>query len=274
MPKYQNKCPQHNELDLYQGCSFNCIYCISHDKSVQPPLLPINKIRGLIDNQNNGRPYYLSPWTDAYQHAEEEKQYTRGIIEALSAKNLPFFVITKSTLVKRDIRFFQNKQNAFIAISLNTLNVDITKLFEPGAPSASERKLLIKELVADKSVKVVVKIDPIIPGVTDGELLTELLEWLSMVKPTAVTAETLRLSNKIIQELNIHLDKSLIDSILQHYPKVYHQPVHPDLTYRMKVLSKVAERMKRAGVKASFCQVSLPEKITEFDCRGGYNYDY
>jgi len=177
-------------------------------------------------------------------------------------------------LIKRDIEFFKNKRNAFIAISLNTLNNEISSIFEPDAPKASERKQLIEELVADKTINTVVKIDPIIPGVTDSEELDDLLEWLAEIKPLAVTAETLRLSQTILKKISKHVDKSLVSNTLQHYGEVNNQAVHPNIDYRMKVLNRVAERLKRAGVKTSFCQASLPIRITEFDCRGGYNYDY
>ncbi len=274
MPKYKSKCPQHTELDLYNGCSFNCIYCISHAEKKEFKFNLQQELEKIENTQEPVSPYYLSPWTDAYQHGEEQQERTTQIIEALSSKNQPFFVITKSTLVKRDLEYFRNRENTFIAISLNTINDEITSVFELNAPSASKRMALIEELVGDGTIKVVVKIDPIIPGFTDNQELDKLLDWLAKIKPIAVTAETLRLSQKIVDEFHKHLDNYLIDSILLHYPKLNNQPVHPHIDYRMKVLIKVAERLKRAGVKTSFCQASLPLKITEFDCRGGYNYDY
>ena len=220
MPKYANKCPQHTELDLYKGCSFNCIYCISYEREQKNDFNLEKELRKIADNQTDGFPYYLSPWIDAYQHQEAEKMYTRQIINELHKKNHPFFVITKSVLIKRDLEFFKNQENTFIAISLNTLNNKITEVFESGAPSASERKQLLEELVADKSLKVVVKIDPIIPGVTDGEELTQLLNWLSDLKPYAVTAETLRLTKNIANRISRLVDKLLINRILMHYPEL------------------------------------------------------
>ena len=51
-------------------------------------------------------------------------------------------------------------------------------------------------------------------------------------------------------------------------------PTHPYIDYRMNVLKYTAKRFSNAGIKASFCKASLPEQINEFDCRGGYDYDY
>lgn len=274
MPKYQNKCPQHTEIDIYRGCSFNCIYCISHTEQQNYSFNLQDELSKVANNQANGNPYYLSPWTDAYQHCEAENGHTSQMVQALAAQNHPFFVITKSLLIKRDLAHFRNRRNAFIAVSLNTLSDEITALFEPDAPSATARKSMIEDLVADKSLKIVVKIDPIIPGITDGEELDALLDWIAIVQPEAVTAETLRLSLKLAEYIKGFIGNKLSNNILQHYPQLTHQVLHSHMDYRLNVLNTINERLKRAGVKASFCSASLPIKINEFDCRGGYNYDY
>jgi len=274
MPKYQNKCPVHTELDVYSGCPFNCIYCISHQEKHNHSFDLEAELTKIAEIQGNSFPYYLSPWTDAYQPIEAENGYSLQIIKALAQRNYPFFVITKSLLIERDIDYFKNRSSSFIAISLNTLDDKISSIFEPGAPLASERKELIERLVADKSLKTVVKIDPIIPGITDGPSLDNLLDWLEGVKPEAVTADTLRISWPIVKNMRKYIDNELIDSILRHYTKVEDHAEHPNSEYRLRVLQTIADRLKRAGVKASFCRASLPLRINEFDCRGGYNYDY
>lgn len=274
MPKYLNKCPVHTELDIYKGCPFNCIYCISHQERRDHSFDLQAELTKIAGNQDSNYPYYLSPWTDAYQPIEAENGYSLQIIKALAGKNRPFFVITKSLLVERDVDYFKNRSSSFIAISLNTLDDRISAIFEPGAPVASERKALIERLVADKSLKVVIKIDPIIPGITDGERLENMLDWLENIKPEAVTADTLRISSTIVENMHKYIDKVLINNILQHYPKVEDHAQHPNADYRLKVLQTVADRLKRAGVKAAFCRASLPQKINGSDCRGGYNYDY
>jgi len=101
MPKYESKCPQHTELDIYNGCSYNCIYCISHDENKQVPFQFKEELSKIADNQIITQPYYLSPWTDAYQHIEAEKQYSRKIIQALSTKNQAFFVIPQIRELKK-----------------------------------------------------------------------------------------------------------------------------------------------------------------------------
>lgn len=274
MPKYENKCPVHNELDLYNHCSFDCIYCISQTKDLKINFNLNKEISKISTLKSDNNPFYLSPWTDCYQNEEEQNGYTQKILSELSSRNIPFFVITKSPLVLRDIDLFKNKGNAFIAISLNSLNDDLTKQLEPGASSATERKNLIEELVQMKDVKTVIKIDPIIPGITDKDELNILTDWLCRLKPTAVTVETLRISSRILLNMEKHLPTNLIKSMMQHYPELSETPTHPFIDYRLKILKETAVKFKKDGIKASFCKASLPERITEFDCRGGYDYDF
>ncbi len=274
MPKYENKCPVHNEIDVYTQCSFNCIYCISQTKDLNSSIDIDKEIAKINSLNSNNNPFYLSPWTDCYDYEEKEKGYTRKILSTLSYKNIPFFVITKSPLVLRDIDLFRNKKNSFVAVSINSLNDDLTKQLEPNAPSATERKELIEKLVKIEGLKTVVKIDPIIPGITDSKELERLVDWLYECKPSAITAETLRISSKILSNMKKHLSTTLIDNMMQYYTELSDVPTHPYIDYRLKVLKQTSERFQNAGIKASFCKASLPERISEFDCRGGYEYDY
>jgi DNA repair photolyase len=274
MPKYEQICPVHNEIDIYTNCSFNCIYCIS----LSDPLIKsfnldaeLARIASLTDKS---KPYYLSPWTDCYQEEEEQRGYTRKILEALSKNNIPFFVITKGDLVLRDIDLFKGKDNAFLAISINTLSNKLISKLEPGAPSATNRKNLLEKLIQHKDLKTVVKIDPIIPGITDGEELDDLIAWLCQHKPKAITADTLRLSNKILSNMQKHLSKETINRMLKLYPEIAESPIHANIEYRLELLKTIAAKLRDAGIQVSFCKASIPERITDFDCRGGYNYDF
>ncbi len=274
MPKYENKCPVHNEIDVYTQCSFNCIYCISQTKELNSSIDIVQEIEKIKSLNSNSNPFYLSPWTDCYDYEEKEKGFTKRILTALSDKKIPFFVITKSPLVLRDIDLFKNKENTFIAVSINSLNDELTKQLEPNAPTATERKELIEKLVKIEGLKTVVKIDPIIPGLTDSNNLENLIDWLCECKPGAITAETLRISMKILDNMKKHLPASMIEDMMQYYPDLSDVPTHPYIDYRLKVLKQTSERFQKAEIKASFCKASLPERITEFDCRGGYEYDY
>lgn len=270
MPKYENVCPKNFELDLYTGCSFGCLYCIAAHRHA-PQSAPVDPIELPLNNALDKQfPWYLSPWTDAYQPREAKTGLTRQVIQTLATQRASYFVITKGTLVIRDMDLFADRKNTFIAISLNTLDSRITKRIEPQAPPADERAHAIEKLLASRRIRTVVKIDPILPGITDGRRLDELLAWLCAVKPTAVTVETARLNRTIAARLRPALRPSEWAGLIRHYPPLTQKPRHPHTAYRLGLFHSLARRLAENNIRASFCKATLPCPITNHDCRGGF----
>lgn len=271
MSKYENLCPAHKEVEFYNTCEFNCIYCISQTKEL-PPVKNIESILDEIRNTTDlNTPYYLSSWTDAYQEEERIKKNAQQVLQQLAKKDLPYFIITKSPLVLRDVEYFKNRPNAFIAMSINTVNNQVSNVLEPNAPLATERMNALARLCEMVEVKTVVKIDPLVPGITDGEILEELLDFITKIKPYAVTIETLRINKQIAKNLKEHLTNEMYNQMLKHYPELGEEPVHPDTEYRINNFHMVEKRLTGKGIKTSFCKATLPYAINKNDCRGGYD---
>ena len=268
MPKH-TVCPEQNEIEVYPGCSYNCIYCIGRGKDTSSNRIDVNNLTASLNAFIKDLPFYISPLSDAYPPEEELKRYTHIILKYLYLQNRSYFVITKSPLVYRDIDFFRNKKDAFIAVSLNTLDNDVLKLFEPGLPSLDERKELILNIIKEKDVKLVIKIDPVIPGITDGDRLADMLQWIKTIKPYAITCDTLRLSTGLFSNMSRYLPCNMLRTIKAYYKELDNQPRHPDPVYRLNLLRAVGTFFRHTAVKACFCR-SLPERINGNDCRGGF----
>ncbi len=269
MPKYRELCPEIREVDLYTGCPFGCVYCVAKPKHAEE-IKPTNREQELLSAPVSDIPLYLSPWTDAYPPCEEKHNRTGSLVKHLSKTGQPFYIITRSLLVKRDIDVIRNSKKAFVAISLNTLDNNITDMLEPSAPTAQQRAEMIEELAGIPGLRAVVRIDPIIPGVTDGKKLDELLQWVLKVKPFAIGVETLRINNIITERMKAALPEESFNKMMKHYPVVEDEPVHPPMQWRLDLFHRIAGKFKNSTVRASFCQATLEEKITKWDCRGGY----
>ncbi len=269
MPKYQGQCPVTREVDLYTGCPFGCVYCVAKQKHTEN-ILPTGNEEELLQITSSDVPLYLSPWTDAYPPSEAEHNRTGTLIKHLSETEQPFYVITRSLLVKRDIDIIKNSKNAFVAISLNTLDNSITDILEPSAPTANQRVALIEELSEIPGLRTVVRIDPIIPALTDGKKLEELLEWIHKIKPFAIGVETLRINSDITSRMKNVLPEDLFKKMMEFYPEVGEEPVHPPMQWRLELFKKIASYFKDSPVRACFCGATLPLQITDWDCRGGY----
>jgi DNA repair photolyase len=277
MAKYANRCPASTDIDLYKGCPLGCVYCIAqHYHKHAPKSRPVRNVATIlagidasIEADGKVAPCYLSPWTDAYQPLEREARLSRGVLAGLARRGLSFFVITRSLLVERDLDLFVDR-DAFVAISLNTLDDGVTRRLEPGAPGAGDRRALLRRMVSWPGLRTVVKVDPIIPGVTDGASLDRLLSWLAELKPHAVTLETLRISTSMLQRLEPALTRGERRRLQALYlPARGDAPRHPILSYRVEIFRRAAQTLGAAGVRACFCRATLPDPITPYDCRGG-----
>lgn len=160
-------------INPYIGCQHSCRYCYARfmkkftghkenwgeflDIKINAPMLlqkqiikiPIGKIS-------------LSTVTDPYQPIEKKYNLTRQCLEILKLYNFPISILTKSTLVIRDIDLFNSFNDLEVGLTITTDNEYISKLFEPFASSISNRINALKEL-KNKKIKTYAFISPILP---------------------------------------------------------------------------------------------------------------
>ena len=85
---------------------------------------------------------------DSYQPVEEKYEITKKTLELLNKHNLPVHILTKSTLIKRDMELLKEineNTKVLISMSFSSIEEDICKIFEPGVPSPIERIKVLSE---------------------------------------------------------------------------------------------------------------------------------
>jgi DNA repair photolyase len=110
--------------------------------------------------------------TDAYQPAERRLKITRSVIEVLAEARHPFSVITKSSLIERDLDLIAPmaaQRLAAVYVSITTLDPDLARAMEPRA-TAPHRRLRAIEALAKAGVPVGVSVSPVIPFLNEPEL--------------------------------------------------------------------------------------------------------
>jgi DNA repair photolyase len=108
--------------------------------------------------------------TDPYQRAEGKYRLTQGIIKVLTEARNPFSILTKSTLILRDLDLLQQANEVTdvrINLSIGTLDEATWKATEPGTPHPRQRVEAVRRLV-DAGIETGVLVAPIIPGMSDG----------------------------------------------------------------------------------------------------------
>ena len=110
--------------------------------------------------------------TDAYQPAERRLRITRAVIEVLAEAQHPFSLITKSSLVERDLDLIAPmaaRRQAAVYVSITTLDTELARRMEPRA-AAPARRLRTLETMARAGVPVGVSVSPVIPFLNEPEL--------------------------------------------------------------------------------------------------------
>ena len=174
-------------LNPYRGCEHGCVYCYArptHEylglssgldfetrifcKTDAPELLR----NELARESWRAEPIMMSGITDAYQPIERKLGLTRGCLEVMRECGQPVVIVTKSSLVLRDLDLLAemaSRRTVKVAISLTTLDAGLAATMEPRASSPRERLRAMRELSA-AGVPVVAMTAPIIPGINDAEL--------------------------------------------------------------------------------------------------------
>jgi DNA repair photolyase len=154
--------------------------------------------------------------TDPYQRAEGRYHLTRGIVEALGEARNPFSILTKSTLILRDLDLLvaaAQRTDVHCNLSIGTLDEDVWKATEPGTPHPRRRVEAVRRL-NDAGIPTGVLMAPIIPGWSDAP------EQLEEVASACVEAGAV-----FVTPIALHLRRGVKEHFLafmkEHHPERY-----------------------------------------------------
>jgi DNA repair photolyase len=179
--------PFEHSVNPYQGCEHGCIYCFARPSHSYWSLGPgidfetriFHKpgLAELLDRELSSPRYVCKPInlgsnTDPYQPAERHLRSTRAILEVLQSHRHPVTIVTKGSLVLRDLDILApmaRDRLASVAVSLTTLDDDLKRVLEPRAASPAAR-LKVIEALSEAGVPVCVLLAPMIPALNDQEV--------------------------------------------------------------------------------------------------------
>ena len=176
-------------LNPYRGCEHGCIYCfarpthsylgLSPGLDFESKLFAKVNAAALLRVELAKKSYVpdviaVGVNTDAYQPIERDLKITRAVLEVLHETRNPFGLITKSSLIERDLDLLAPLARDHLArasITITTLDHELSRKLEPRAASPARRLRTVRAL-ADAGVPVSVNVSPVIPFITDGEMET------------------------------------------------------------------------------------------------------
>lgn len=175
-------------LNPYQGCEHGCVYCFARNthnywgysagQDFERVILIKRNTVALLDaelSKPNWKPSALmvSGNTDCYQPIERVEKLTRGVLELCWRYRHPIGLITKNKLILRDLDLLRQlaaHDLVHVAVSITSLDESLRRTMEPRTATAQQRLEVVRQLSA-AGVPVRVMIAPIIPGLTDHEIL-------------------------------------------------------------------------------------------------------
>jgi len=174
-------------VNPYRGCEHGCVYCFArpthtwlghsagldfetrlYAKRDAANLLKIE----LAKPSYRCEPIALGVNTDAYQPLERKLNITRQVLQVLHDANHPVYLITKSSLIERDIDLLKAmaEQNLVsVCVSITTLDRSLARQLEPRATSPHRRLRTLEKLSA-AGIPTRVSVSPVIPALNEEEL--------------------------------------------------------------------------------------------------------
>lgn len=179
--------PFDRSINPYRGCEHGCIYCfarpthawlgMSPGLDFESRLIAYPEAATVLEHELRAARYRVAPVaigtnTDPYQPLEDRYDITRSCLKVLERFNHPVAVVTKGTLIERDLDILSDmaaRGLARVGVSLTTLDPVLSRRMEPRAPSPARRLQMIERL-AGAGVPVRVMTSPLVPGLTDHEI--------------------------------------------------------------------------------------------------------
>jgi DNA repair photolyase len=220
--------PFNYTINPYRGCSHACVYCfarVTHtymdmnagrdfeSKIVVKINAPELLRRELASRKWKGEHIAMGTATDPYQRAEGRYKLMRGIIGGLKDYRNPFSILTKGTLILRDLDLLVDASRVApvsAALSVGTLDDEAWRMSEPGTPHPRKRIEAVAAL-NDAGIPTGVMMAPILPGITDDP------EKLKDVVRAAIDAGATHLS-PILLHLRPVVKEEFMGWLEEHYP--------------------------------------------------------
>ncbi len=222
-------------MNPYQGCEHGCIYCYARNSheywgysaglDFERKILVKKNAPQLLEEKLKSKSWkahtiVMSGNTDCYQPAERQFGITRQCLEIFLKYKHPVAIITKNSLVMRDLDLLKElaaNNLASVSISITSLSEKTRQLVEPRTATIKKRIETVK-LLSENGIPVNVMLAPIIPGINSHEILP-LAKAVSDAGAVSIAHTVVRLNGAIGEIFTDWIRKAMpdrADKVLNH----------------------------------------------------------
>ncbi|MBO2454117.1 intein-containing Rv2578c family radical SAM protein [Actinomadura barringtoniae] len=187
---------------------------------------------------------------DCYQRAEGRYRLMPGILTALRDAANPFSILTKGSLILRDLPLLveaNERAEVSTAVSVGFLDKELWRLVEPGTP-APQKRLEVCATINEAGIGCAVLIGPVLPYLTDSPAqLEEVVRRAAQAGATSVTPITLHLRpgarEWFLSWLREHRPELVVP-----YARLYGGRAYAPKAFQDKISQRVRELADKHGI--------------------------
>ncbi|PZR52738.1 radical SAM protein [Xylanimonas oleitrophica] len=263
-----SKMPFRWTINPYRGCSHACTYCFARpthqyldldagkdfDSEVVVKVNVADVLRTELAKPSWQRePVALGTNTDPYQRAEGRYRLMPGIVTALADSGTPFSILTKGTLLRRDLPLIAEaagRVEVGLGVSIAFVDKELQQAVEPGTPAPQARLDLVRA-IREAGLPCGVMVAPVLPWLTDSrDHLRRLLDAVADAGATGVTVLPLHLKPGTREWYLQWLGREH-PHLLAGYERVFPRGTYAITAYRQWLWERVRPLLEERGFASS-----------------------
>lgn len=196
--------------------------------------------------------FALGTNTDPYQRAEGRYRLMPSVIDVLASHATPFSILTKGTLIRRDIPALvaaHQRVSVEIGMSIAILDDSLRLLLEPGAPNAAARLETVRQLT-ESGFDVAAFLMPVVPFLTDSaEQIVHALQRIKAAGATTVRHGVLHLRPGALESMQAWVRWHRPD-LGPRFSDLYGKGAYKPVGYRQQISEKVHALAADLGLRS------------------------
>ncbi|MET9364751.1 Rv2578c family radical SAM protein [Streptomyces sp. NPDC006632] len=252
-------------VNPYRGCSHACVYCFARkthsyldldtglgfDSQIVVKVNAPELLRSHLSSRRwHGAHIAMGTNVDCYQRAEGRYRLMPGIIAALRDHANPFSILTKGTLILRDLELLEQAAavtEVGISVSVGFLDRELWRTVEPGTPSP-ERRLDVVRTLTEHGIGCGVLMAPVIPFLGDHpDQLRATVRAIAAAGATSVTPLTLHLRPGAREWFMAWLGEHH-PHLVRRYERLYAEGAYAPKWYQRRITGHVHELAREFGI--------------------------
>jgi DNA repair photolyase len=254
-------------INPYRGCTHACQYCFARpthtrlglnlagdfDREIVVKTNIVEVLRAELARKRKLPPRVaFGTSTDVYQRAEGRYQLMPGIIDALAGVRVPFSILTKSPLIRRDLDNLvaaSRVTTVHLGLSISMLDEELRESVEYGTATTAARLATVRA-IRDAGLECTVFLSPILPSLNDSaEQLEALLQAVTSAGVTDVLYTPLYLSGGV-KDVFLTWLRGARPDLAEEYTRLYSSGSEALREYREVLHARMRPLIARYGLPA------------------------